>query len=68
MVRQVYIDEKIKDYIVDFVFATRKPEELSLDAKDLIQYGASPRASIFLAKTARAHAFLSGRGYVAQKM
>jgi MoxR-like ATPase len=64
VVSQVYMDEKVKDYIIDLVFATRKPEEYHLEAKDLIQYGASPRASIFLAKTAKAHAFLSGRGYV----
>jgi len=64
VVNQVYMDEKVKDYIVDLVFATRKPEDYHLDAKDLIQYGASPRATIFLAKAARAHAFISGRGYV----
>jgi MoxR-like ATPase len=64
VVGQVYMDEKVKDYIVDLVFATRRPEDYRVDAKDLIQYGASPRASIFLAKTAKAHAFLSGRGYV----
>jgi MoxR-like ATPase len=64
VVSQVYMDEKVKDYIIDLVFATRRPEDYRLDAKDLIQYGASPRASIFLAKTAKAHAFLSGRGYV----
>jgi MoxR-like ATPase len=63
VVGQVYMDEKVKDYIVDLVFATRRPEDYRVDAKDLIQYGASPRAS-FLAKTAKAHAFLSGRGYV----
>ena len=61
---QVYMDEKVKDYIVDLVFATRKPEDYQLDTKDLVQYGASPRATIFLAKAARAHAFVSGRGYV----
>lgn len=64
VVSQVYMDEKVKDYVVDLVFATRKPEEYQLDAKDLIQYGASPRATIFLAKAAKAHAFISGRGYV----
>jgi MoxR-like ATPase len=64
VVGQVYMDEKVKDYIVDLVFATRRPEDYRVDAKDLIQYGASPRASIFLAKTAKAHAFLGGRGYV----
>jgi MoxR-like ATPase len=60
----VYTDEKIKDYIVELVFATRKPEDYQLDTRDLIQYGASPRATIFLAKAAKAHAFINGRGYV----
>ncbi|HEU0006886.1 MAG TPA: MoxR family ATPase [Terriglobia bacterium] len=60
----VYMDEKVKDYIVDLVFATRKPEDYQLDTKDLVQYGASPRGTIFLARAARAHAFVSGRGYV----
>ena len=64
VVGQVYMDEKVKDYIVDLVFATRKPEDYQLDTKDLVQYGASPRGTIFLAKAARAHAFVSGRGYV----
>jgi MoxR-like ATPase len=64
VVGQVYMDDKVKDYIVDLVFATRKPEDYQLDTKDLVQYGASPRATIFLAKAARAHAFVSGRGYV----
>ena len=64
VVGQVYMDEKVKDYIVDLVFATRKPEDYQLDTKDLVQYGASPRATIFLARAARAHAFVSGRGYV----
>lgn len=64
VVGEVYMDEKVKDYIVDLVFATRKPEDYQLDTKDLVQYGASPRATIFLAKAARAHAFVSSRGYV----
>jgi MoxR-like ATPase len=64
VVGEVYMDEKVKDYIVDLVFATRKPEDYQLDTKDLVQYGASPRATIFLAKASRAHAFVSGRGYV----
>jgi MoxR-like ATPase len=58
------MDEKVKDYIVELVFATRKPEDYHLDTKDLIQYGASPRATIFLSKAAKAHAFINGRGYV----
>ena len=63
-VTAVYMDEKIKDYIVHIVFATREPERYGLDVKPLIAYGASPRASIYLAQAARAHAFLRGRGYV----
>ena len=62
---EVYIDEKIERYIVDIVFATRVPKEYGLDDLDgLIEYGASPRASINLAKAAKAHAFLRHRGYV----
>jgi MoxR-like ATPase len=65
VVKQVYIDEKIEKYIVDIVFATRNPEQYGLgDLKDLITFGASPRASIFLALAAKAHAFLRRRGYV----
>ncbi|MDH4210773.1 MAG: MoxR family ATPase [candidate division WOR-3 bacterium] len=63
--RQIYIDDKIKDYILDIVFATRKPEEHGLDElAGLIRYGASPRASIYLATTARALAFMKRRGFV----
>jgi MoxR-like ATPase len=65
VVRQVYIDEKIEKYIVDIVFATRSPEKYQLaELKELINYGASPRASIYLALAAKAHAFLRRRGYV----
>ena len=64
IVSQVYIDDKVKDYIVDLVYATRSPEEYNLDIKNLISYGASPRASIYLNIASRAHAFISGRGYV----
>jgi len=64
VVKEVYMDERIKDYIVQLVFATRKPQEFKLDLKDLIQFGASPRATIYLAQAARAHAFIKGRGYV----
>ncbi|HEX5131015.1 MAG TPA: MoxR family ATPase [Candidatus Krumholzibacteria bacterium] len=63
-VRDVYMDEKVKDYILDIVFATRDPESFKLPVKHLISYGASPRATIFLAQAARANAFLRGRGYV----
>ena len=61
----VYVDEKIKTYILDLVFATRDPRKFGLDdLTRLIQYGASPRASIYLLAAAKAHAFLKGRGYV----
>ena len=65
VVDEIYIDDKIKDYIVDVVFATREPEAYKLDdLKKLIQYGASPRATIYLTLAAKAHAFLQGRDYV----
>lgn len=63
--RQVYMDEKIENYIVDIVFATRFPEKYGLDnLKDLIAFGGSPRASIALGKAAKAYAFIKRRGYV----
>jgi MoxR-like ATPase len=65
VVDEVYIDERIKGYIVDIVLATRDPKGHKLaDLVDFIEYGASPRASIALAKTSKAHAFLRHRGYV----
>ena len=65
VVRQVYIDEKIEQYIVDIVFATRFPQDYGLESlKDMISFGASPRASINLALAARAYAFIKRRGYV----
>jgi MoxR-like ATPase len=65
LIQEVYIDEKIEKYILDIVFATRKPKEFGLDnLADLISYGASPRASINLALGARAMAFIKRRGYV----
>jgi MoxR-like ATPase len=64
VVGQVYIDARIKDYIVELVVATRRPEEYKLDIKGLVQFGASPRATIFLTLAAKAHAFVRGRGYV----
>jgi MoxR-like ATPase len=61
----IYLDDKVQQYIVDLVFATRQPEEVGLQKlKPLILYGASPRASLALARTARARAFLEGRGFV----
>ncbi len=63
--REIYVDEKIKDYVLDLVAATRDPAKAGLEKlSSLIEYGASPRASIFLVQGARAHAFLDGRGYV----
>jgi len=65
VVRQVYLDEKIEQYIADIVFATRFPENYGLkDIKDFIEFGGSPRASINLALAARAYAFIKRRGYV----
>ncbi len=64
LINRVYMDDKLRDYIVELVFATRNPAELGKDMKDYIQYGASPRATIFLSLAARAYAFLNGRAYV----
>jgi len=65
VVNRVYIDEKLKGYIVDLVLATRDPQAYKVpDLKRLIQYGVSPRASIYLNQVSRAYAFLRGRGYV----
>lgn len=63
-VDEIYIDDKIKDYIIALVVATRDPATVNLDIKHLIQYGASPRASIMLTLGAKANAFLAGRGFV----
>ena len=64
LVDQVYVDDKVRDYIVSIVFATREPKTFSLDLGPLVEYGASPRATLCLTLAARAHAFLQGRGYV----
>ncbi|MFH1747450.1 MAG: MoxR family ATPase [Planctomycetota bacterium] len=64
VVDEIYMDDKIKDYIVSLVHATRRPAEFKLDMGEWIEYGASPRATIYLALAARAMAFLAGRGYV----
>ena len=65
VVNDVYMDEKIEKYIVDIVYATRTPQDYNLNKlKDLISYGASPRASISLAKASKAYAFIKRRGYV----
>jgi MoxR-like ATPase len=64
LVDEIYVDDKIKDYIVTLVLATRDPAEHGLDLAQLIQYGASPRATLALTLAAKANAFLNGRGYV----
>jgi len=64
IVDEIYIDEKIHDYIIDIVFATRNPGQYSLEIGNLIQYGASPRASIYLSQASKAYAFIQNRGYV----
>ena len=65
VVNTIYVDEKIKDYVLNIIFATREPAASGMnDLKPLIEYGASPRATIFLIKAAKANAFLRGRGYV----
>ena len=64
LINAVYMDEKLKDYIVDLVFATRDPAAYDIDVAHYIQFGASPRATIFLSLAARAYAFLQGRAYV----
>ena len=64
LVRQVFVDEKILDYVVDLVSATRDPGAYGIPMATYIQYGASPRATLYLTLAAKAHAFISGRGYV----
>jgi MoxR-like ATPase len=64
IVNEIYVDDRVKDYIVDVVWATREPRKYKLDLDGLIRYGGSPRATINLTLAARAKAFLAGRGYV----
>ena len=64
VVNEIYVDDRVKDYIVDVVFATRNPADYKLPLEGMIRYGASPRATIALTLAARARAFLHGRGYV----
>jgi MoxR-like ATPase len=64
LVDQIHVDEKVRDYIVHLVFATRSPEKYKLEVKHFIQYGASPRATIYLTVAAKAWALLQGRSYV----
>ena len=64
-IAELYLDQKLADYIVDLVRATRAPDEVGLkDLKPLVAFGASPRATLALARAARAHAFIRGRNYV----
>jgi MoxR-like ATPase len=64
VINDIYLDDKVKDYIVDLVYCTREPDRYRIPVKELIQLGASPRATIALTLCAKAHAFLRGRGYV----
>jgi MoxR-like ATPase len=64
-VREIYLDQKVEEYILNLVFATRFPEKYQLPKlKGLLQYGSSPRGSIYLALAAKAHAFMEHRGFV----
>jgi MoxR-like ATPase len=64
VVNRIFIDDRVKDYIVDLIWATRRPADYQLGMDGLVRYGASPRATIYLTLAARAHAFMEGRGYV----
>ena len=64
VINEIYLDDKVKDYIVDLVCCTRDPEAYQIDVAEYVQLGASPRATIALALAAKSHAFLRGRGYV----
>jgi len=65
VITDIYVDDKVKEYIINIVLASREPENYGLsEIKDLISYGASPRATIYLNLAAKAHAFLRGRGYI----
>ena len=64
LVDAIYLDDKVKEYVIDLVVATREPKTFKLDLEPYIQYGASPRATLYLTLAAKAHAFINGRGYV----
>jgi MoxR-like ATPase len=64
IVNEIYVDDKIAEYILDIIFATREPEKFKVDIEGLLEFGASPRASLALTLAAKGHAFLAGRGYV----
>jgi MoxR-like ATPase len=63
MIDRIYVDDKVKDYVVDLVIATREPDSYNIPIAPYIQLGASPRATIYLTLAAKAHAFMQGRGY-----
>jgi len=65
VITEIYVDDKVKEYILNLVYATREPDKFGLnELKDMIAYGASPRATIYLNLAAKAHAFIRGRGYI----
>ena len=64
IIRQIYVDDKLKEYIVNLVFATREPLKYGMDIGNYVEFGASPRATLFLAQAARVTAFLQGRAYI----
>lgn len=64
LVEDIYLDEKLQDYILDIIFATRNPSDYKIPLSEIISFGASPRASIYLTKASKAMAFINGRGYV----
>ncbi len=64
IIKEIYVDDKLKEYIVDLILATRNPRKYGMDIDEYIEFGASPRATIFLAQAARVNAFLQGRAYV----
>ncbi|MDN3509979.1 MAG: AAA family ATPase [Candidatus Jettenia sp.] len=64
LIDDIYMDDKIKDYIIDIIFASRDPKAYNLKLDEFIEYGASPRATIYLTLAAKAHAFIKGRGFV----
>lgn len=64
LVDEIYVDDKIKDYIINIIFASRDPKAYNLKLDEFIEYGASPRATIYLTLAAKAHAFMKGRGFV----
>ncbi|GIW21199.1 MAG: magnesium chelatase subunit I [Candidatus Sericytochromatia bacterium] len=64
LIEKIYLDDKLQDYIIDLVFATREPYKYGIDLKDIIDFGVSPRATIYLARASKCKAFLNGRAYV----